>query len=73
MGEELTDEKVRQVRVPDALFTRVVRAAAAEQAQTGKRVSTVGWIREAIELRLDEHEQPPAVVRIPPAGREAGR
>lgn len=66
----MTDGKYRQVRVPEALFLRVMRAAAREQAETSKRVSVVSWIRGAIEDRLSDVERPRYV---PPAGHEVGR
>ena len=70
----MTDAKtVRQVRIPEDLHLRILRAAAREQEETGKRVSVVGWIRSAIEMRLDWCESPPVVVRVPPAGRTEDR
>lgn len=63
---------VRQVRIPEDLHTRILRAAAREQEETGERVSVVGWIRQAIEMRLCDVEHDHAR-RVPLAGREAGR
>lgn len=52
------DSTRRQLVFPDDLYSECVKAAAREQAATGKTVSVAEWIREACRQRLSTEPAP---------------